>query len=92
VRNNAFVPFPGTYSSARKRASETWPGYYRTSLAGLSTPGAAAQKEALSSQQSALSTSSLTSPAGKFLLTERRTNGTVDYFRRGEKKLQADDL
>jgi hypothetical protein len=30
--------------------------------------------------------------AWRFFLTIKRTNGKVDYFRRGEKKLQADGL
>src|ERR1044071_6895955 len=29
VRKEFFRSLPGTYSSARKRAPETWPGYYR---------------------------------------------------------------
>jgi hypothetical protein len=36
----SFVLVPGTYSSSRLRPdSETWPGYYQPSLAGLGIVG-----------------------------------------------------
>jgi len=94
VRNSSVCSWPGTYSSARKRASETWPGYYRTSLAGLSIPCAAScvffslvqrrrkkKHSAFSTQQSARKPNAQKSHHGGAAETRRKAKDRQSHSR-----------